>query len=477
MVRKITALLLLVCIMFASACSAGPQLLEFMDTSGESEKLGGITLYFTANFGPKDPSDTTDMTAYLGYTQNTTFSDLAIARVAQVEQDLEVNIESSPEGREISDVIYLLASGGGKLDAIIGVGVDYVGGMMSQIYKAFTPMSAVSQYIDIHDSAKWGAPERLEMFAWDGEIYGVIPNYWPELQFSSSDFVIIPNIDYIKSIGETDPRDYFENGVWTLEKMDELIPLYSKYSEDKEQIVYGLSANARHLYEMLVLYYGADWAQKDANGFWEMGSLSSGGRFAAEKLHDYQTGELSDVIYFDAIGAQTYRWGQQQIAMGLLHTICLTEPNALIPLVGYEYGVLPFPSQDGKTIAGQFERNVEAILITSFTSYPEESAKVINAIYEPFEGYEDTDVLRERYNSTLFFDERDTEIMFKLAESVRLLPSNSIGEINIMIADDLAKFDAAEVLDRYSSKLNDILENELIPVKETMESIFPGYND
>ncbi len=477
MLKKITALLLLAGIMFVTACSASSRLLPFIDESDDSKSLGGITLYFTATFGPKDSTDESDYTPFLGYTQNTTFYDLAIDRVAQVEKDYEVNIEASPEGREISDVIFLLASGGGKLDAIIGVGVDYVGGMMSQIHEAFTPMSAVSQYIDIHDSAKWGAPERLEMFAWDGEIYGVIPNYWPELQFSSSDFIVIPNIDYIESIGETDPRDYFENGVWTLEKMDELIPAYSKYSEDKEQIVYGLSANARHLYEMLVMYYGADWAQKDANGFWEMGSLSAGGRLAAEKLHDYRTGELRDNIYFDAVGAQTYRWGQQQVAMSLLHTICLTEPNALIPLVGFEYGVLPFPSQDGKSISGQFERNVEAILITSFSSYSEEAAKVLNAIYEPFEGYENTDALRERYNSTLFFDERDTEIMFKLSESVRLLPSNSIGEINILIADELAKADAAEVLDRYSSKLNDLLETELIPVKETMEKIFPGYND
>ena len=80
--------------------------------------------------------------------------------------------------------------------------------------------------------------------------------------------------------------------------------------------------------------------------------------------------------------------------MSLLHTVCLTETNGLIPLVGYEYGVLPFPSQDGKSIFGQFERNSEAILITSFTAYAEETAKVLSAIYEPFEGYEDEESLK-----------------------------------------------------------------------------------
>ncbi len=477
MLKRFTAFLILIGMMFVSACSSGPELMSFIEENGGYEGLDGLTLYFTANFGPADASDTSDKTPFLGYIQNTEFYDMAIARVAKVEKDLDVNIEPSPEGRELSDIVYLLASGGGKLDAIIGVAVDYIGGLMSSLAPAFTPMSAVSQYIDIHDSAKWGAPERLEMFAWNGDIYGVIPNYWPELQFSSSDFIVIPNIDYIESIGQTDPRDFFENGVWTLEKMDELIPLYAQYSEVKEETVYGFSANERHLYEMLVQYYGADWAQKNDNGQWEIGSLTSGGRLAAEKLHDYLTGELSDLILFDKVGTQTYYWGQQQIAMSLLHTLCLTEPNALIPLVGFEYGVLPFPSQDGKSIRGQFERNVEALMITSFTMYAEEAAKVLNAIYEPLEGYEGIDQLRERYNTNLFFDERDTEIMFKLAESVRLLPSNSIGEVNILIAENLKKADAAEVLDRYSSQLNDILEKELIPVKETMEKLFPGYND
>jgi len=477
MLKKITAILMMISMILVTSCASGPQLMDFIDNSGGPQTLGGITLYFTANFGPEDPSNTSDLTPFLGYTQNTTFYDAAIERVAQVEKDLDVNIEQSPEGRELNDIVYLLASGDGKLDAVIGVGVDYIGGLMPSLYKAFTPMSSVSQYIDIQDSAKWGDPKRLEMFAWDGEIYGVIPNYWPELQFSSSDFIVIPNVDYIESIGETDPRDFFENGVWTLEKMEELIPLYAQYSDVKEEIIYGLSANDRHLYEMLVQYYGADWAQKNANGKWEMGSLSEGGRLAAEKLHDYMTGELSDLILFDKVGAQTYRWGQKQVAMSLLHTICLTEPYALIPQVGFEYAVLPFPSQDGKSIFGQFERNVEAIMITSFSMYSEESAKVLNAIYEPFADYNDETSLIERYNSTLFFDERDTEIMLKLSESVRLLPSNSIGELNIKITEELGKFDAAEVLSRYSSLLQNILETELIPVKETMEKIFPGYND
>ena len=476
MMKKIMAVLMIVCFTFISACSAAPQLLDFLNAGSNSEKLGGITLYFGADFGPKNVKDEADKTPFLGYIYGSALADTAIARIEQVEKDLDVNIEQSTENRSLNDLMYLIASGGGDLDAVIGMGFDV--GSMSQMYKAFTPMSQVAQYIDIYDSEKWGAPERLEMFAWNGEIYGVIPNYWPELQFSSSDFVIIPNISYIKSIGLDDPRDYFENGIWTLEKFEELIPLYSSYSADQNAVVYGFSANDRHLYEMLMLYYGADWAQKDANGNWTSGARSPAGRSAAEKLHEYRRGELKDNILFEKIGAQTYYWGQQQVIMSLLHTVCLTETNGLIPLVGYEYGVLPFPSQDGKSIFGQFERNSEAILITSFTSYAEETAKVLDAIYEPFEGYEDAEALKEQYNDTLFWDERDTEVMFALANSLRLLPqATEFGETNIKIAADLEKYDAAQVMDKYSAQIQSILEKELIPVKETMEKIFPGYTD
>ena len=474
MIKKVISFLLLVCMMFATACSAGPQLMDFMGSGEDFEGLEGITLYFNASFGPEDVKDISDATPYLGYTMNTTLSDLAIARVAQVEKELDVNIEATAEGETFSDILYLLAAGGGELDACIGMG--YGEGSMSTMYKAFTPMSQVSEYIDIYDSAKWGAPERLEMFAWNGEIYGVIPNYWPELQFSSSDFVIIPNITYIKSIGESDPRDYFENGVWTIEKFEELIPRYAQYSEDKEQRIYGFSANERHLYEMLMLYYNVDWAQKNASGQWECGSLTANGRLAAEKLHEYHTGELSDIIYFEKVGAQTYYWSMQQIAMSLLHTVCLTEANAAIPQAGYEYGILPFPSQDGQSVVGQFERNVEAIFLMSFSSYNSEAAKVLSAIYEPFEGYESIDVLKEQYNSSLFFDERDTEIMFRLADSLRVMPT-LLAETNELIAADLAKYDAAQVMDKYSTVLNSLVTDELAPVKETMEKLFPGYND
>ncbi|MBQ7015006.1 MAG: hypothetical protein IJN12_02685 [Clostridia bacterium] len=476
MFKKITAILILVCITFTTACSSGPQLMDFLNSGTSSSSLGGITLYLSADLGPKDASDTTDRTPYLGYIMNTTLADAAIERVAQVETDLDVNIERSLENRDLSNLTYLLASGGGDMDAIIGLGFDV--GAMSQMYKIFTPMSQVSQYIDIYDSEKWGAPERLEMFAWNGEIYGVIPNYWPELQFSSSDFVIIPNITYIESIGMDDPRDYFENGVWTLGKLEELIPLYSTPSANQDEVVYGFSANDRHLYEMLMLYYGADWAQKDSNGNWTAGALSTEGRMAAEKLHDYKTGELKDNIFFEKVGAQVYYWGQQQIVMSLLHTVCLVETNGLIPIVGYEYGVLPFPSQDGKSIFGQFERNAESILITAFSKYPEETAQVLSAIYEPLAGYEDEEALKEQYNTTLFWDERDTEVVFTLANSLRLLPqATEFGETNIAIASELEKYDATQVLDRFSSKIKSLLETELIPVKETMEKIFPGYND
>ena len=370
MLKKIISLLILSCLLFATACSEAPQLLEFIDSNASAGTLDGLTLYFKASLGPQEKNDTT---GYLGYTQNTNFADMAKARLEEVEKKLDVNIELSKECPNgfMEDVIYLLASGGGKLDANIGMG--YGDFSMSNLHTALTPMSQVSQYIDIYDSAKWGAPERLEMFAWDGDIYGVIPNYWPELQFSSSDFVIVPNIDFIKSIGQTDPREFFEEGVWTLEKLEELIPIYAESSTD-EKPIYGYSANNRHLYELLVQYYGADWAQQNENGVWELGAYSPEGIQAAQKLRELQSGPLKNMILYKSVGDQAALWVDGQIAICTMHTVSLTEPSGAIPSSEYKYGVLPFPSQDGKTIFGQYERNVEAILIPSFTTRAEEAA-------------------------------------------------------------------------------------------------------
>ncbi len=480
MTKKLTAFILLACFMLISACSSAPELLDFLNNVNDTGTLDGITLYFKAAFGPEDPTKPEEGGMYLGYAMNTNFADLAIARIAQVEKDLDVNIELSKELASdeafVENCIYLLASGGGKLDVNIGMG--YEDFSMAQLKDAVIPMSEVSNYIDIYDSAKWGSPERLEMFAWDGEIYGVIPNYWPELQFASSDFILVPNINYIKSIGQTDPREFFEEGVWTLDKLEELIPIYAQPSANTEEVVYGYSVNERHFYEMLLQYYGADWAQKDANGAWEAGALSPAGRQAAQKVRDYFVGDLSDMVFLSSVGDQADLWKKNQVAISTMHTVSLTNPADTIPSAGFEYGVLPFPSPDGKSIFGQFERNVEAIFITSFSNYPDAAAKVLSAIYEPFEGYEDMDALRDTYNSSIFFDERDTEIVFKLAESLRVLPQHpDSNEVNYAIAEALERSEVSTVLDMYATQINTLLEEEFIPVKETMEKLFPGYND
>lgn len=478
MTKKIVSIFLLTCILMITACSGAPELLSFIDENAGSETLGGMTLYFKAALGPEDPLDKEDNTGYLGYARNTTFADMAKARIEEVEKTLDVNIELSQECPNgfFEDIIYLLASGGGKLDANIGMGYEEI--EMRSLSQALLPMSYVSEYIDIYDSAKWGSPERLEMFAWDGEIYGVIPNYWPELQFASSDFVLVPNIDYIKSIGQDDPRDYFENGVWTLEKLEELIPIYAKPSSNAEEVVYGYTANDRHLYELLVQYYGADWAQKGEDGTWELGQLTEQGRQAAQKLRDYWVGDLSDMIYFGSVGDQAPLWAKNQAAISTMHTVTLTEPTSEIAQAGYEYGVLPFPSQDGKTIFGQYERNVEAIMIPTFTENYMEAAKVLSALYEPFEGYEDDETLKEMYNSSIFFDERDTEIIFKLKDSLRVMPkSQTLSDVNYAISEGLKNTEVSAILEKHAVKLQTVLEEELVPIKETMEELFPGYND
>ena len=97
---------------------------------------------------------------------------------------------------------------------------------------------------------------------------------------------------------------------------------------------------------------------------------------------------------------------------------------------------------------------------------------------EPFEGFEDEAVLKERYNSSIFFDERDTEIIFKLADSLRVLPqAPRSSQANQSIVGSLYVNEVSTVLDQYADKLLVVLEEEFIPVKETMEKLFPGYND
>lgn len=464
--KKIVSIALLLCILLITACTPAPQLLSFMGDESGAATLDGITLYFRASLDPSEES-------YLGYATNTTFADMALERVAQVEKDLDVNIERSSECKEnLNDIIYLLASGGGKMD--VNIGMDYDSLPMSQMYKAFVPMSSVSEYIDIYDSEKWGSPARLKMFAWNNEIYGVIPAYWPEIEFASSDFVLVANSDYIASLNLTDPREFHENGVWTMEKFEEVIAQYTSTDNNGEKI-YGYGYHNRHIYEMLLQYYGADWAEKDSDGNWKFGALTEAGKNAAQKLRDIQAGYLKDYCYEGGVGDQTTVWLTGNMAIATQHTAHITQPTAQIPQSRYKYAILPFPSSDGKSVFGQFERNVEAIHITSFSDFPTESAMVLSAIYEPFEGYETESVLKELYNTNHFFDERDTDVLFDLANNVRVvLQVTDFQEMNKSLANDLKTNELSTVLAKYEKKMQELLETEFIPVEETMEYLFPN---
>lgn len=473
MTKKLASLLVLLCVILITSCAGqNSELADFIGSDTESG-LGGLTLYFRAELGQKESE--LAKASYLGYGEDSLYAEMAKERVQKVETDLDCHIELSTALTDMNNIVYLLASGGGDLDAIIEP--EYWGGSDAKRLGAFLPMSTVSSYIDIYNSEKWGAPNKLEIFAWDGEIYGVTPAYWPECQITCSDFLLVCNSEYLSSKGFDDPREYHENGIWTLDKFEETIKAYTNEDSNGDP-VYGFSANKRHLYEMLCKYYGVDWAEKDDSGNWVAGALTANGLLAAEKCREMIAGDLNPYCYINSVGEQVDMWLSDHVAMAMLHAFSSIKNTAEIPYSDKEYSILPFPSQDGKTVFGQYERSIQAIFITSWTSNYQEAARVLSAIYEPFEGYETEDELKAQYNSYTFFDSRDTDVLFELMNNVKYLFHNEgINDLDLSLTDALLTKDATQVLDTYKNSINTLVEKEIIPVKETMEELFPGYND
>ena len=466
--KRILSFVLFMFFLILNGCSVPENVLPEYTVNNETVDMMGLVIRASRDEG--DFAET-----YLGYRQGSSLYDETAARVSSVESKYNCSIEFLSDPNFSSNLSMRTAAGQSYVDFALMTRYDR---KLTQS-GLLTPMSAISDYIDYYDSEKWGTPNTLFQLVWDGELYGVIPVSWPEYYFTLVDFPIVSNTNKIRSMGFPDPREYVENKEWTRERFADCVNEY--FHAEGEDVHYGISMYKPHFYDMAIRTSGVQMAIKTENG-WESGIHSQTGREAIAWAIDFIQYTCKDSINDEDNETQAAlnAFCDGKSSLVLNHSNYIFASNSQYErVVSYEvenFGVLPFPVgpevEYGQWI-GQYERTPNTLIFPLVANNTDAAAIVANEIFEPLESCPDTAALENYYYDSIFFDKRDVSVIMQMLKNCTY---NFYDEGLRQVADQLGngKNDVNQLLDSMSDVYQSLIEENVLPIYESIDSIFNG---
>ncbi len=241
-----------------SACGAeSVTLLDFLpanELGGTLPDFGGAEIVCTSNWSPfyKAPENTSleaDRTRY---------------RVAQVEKALNVDIVTDLGyfTEDSSYYISLYLADNMKYDMTVQLGSP---NPVYNMYKAgiLEPLEYMSA-IDLSNTEIYGTPEMRRAVTFKGLTYAFNADNGDD---GGNRGFLAYNDYLVKTFGVSDPQELYEQGLWTFDTFEEILPLVSDMSDPSNKI-YGLTVYCD--YQMLpfsaIFANGGKVVKQDENG-------------------------------------------------------------------------------------------------------------------------------------------------------------------------------------------------------------------
>lgn len=473
---KKAAFIIVAVLLFCMVCACSPADESFselyMDIGDGDPDFCGKEFYMSADISPKSNT-------FLSYFRESIFGDEAIKRFDEVQKQFNCTIKQSPTVGTVENVFIDAAIGNLEID--IYVEKIFHGGNEFKTSGVLLPMSAVSDIIDISDAYKWGSPYAQEEFVYMDDSYGVLPMAWPE-NFVSFDFALIFNSDITAQLSLPDPRDYYENSQWTMSQFEKVLKDYT-FTDNAGKQVKALGYHNRHFVDIALKSFGVNVCEQLPDGSWRSGYVSQRGYECMDWCRKVlTTPEFEDCIIDEGAAESVTKWVAKDISIGLLHcryafcTATSGDASCEISYCGMPFAVLPFPSEDGHSIVGQYERLNNSIMFPSWGTEPECSAMLVNAIFEPIANLNSLDDMINYYMNNLFFDRRDAEIVFEIEKQGRyLFHDEGVSSFNDKLAMGLRNNTGAELMNKQADSIQRLIEREVVPVREGMINVFGVY--
>lgn len=410
---------------------------------------------------------------YMLYNTNTTFSDVAMTRLDNVAKEYDIKFVQM-KGDFVQRLVTSVSSGLNLCDAAIALSytLQQEGAVSSGLLYPINEMPE----INYKDNVKWGEKNLLEAVVSNGNLYGLLPYAWPECMLRTVDFVIVANEDMLAEQGKTDPREYVENGTWTRDKLIEVTNDYAHESNGGET-VFGLTFYRPHLYDIALRTSGVEYAVKNDSGEWESGIHTQLGKQALEWVNDFIYENCVDSV----LNLPTYDCASAFIngeaAMIMTHTnVALdTDKDTSIAFKVDNFCLLPFPLGDNMTY-GEWVGQYDALKYITFPvniEKPEMSATIMNAVFEPLDGYETSEALEDYYSRFIFHDDRDAEVVYKMLENARynFYPEGGRAIVD-KLGDSSEELSVTQVLESMRDSFADTVKNKIANVYESMDELW-----
>ena len=406
--RNIAKLFVLVFIfsLFATACgSAEPEVFDVdFKQSSSGKDLEGANILYRMNAGSTEE-------LVLGYEIDTVFADMAAQRLKDVENELNCTWEIVYDPGLSNNFFAAAMSGTFIADVVSGTSdiwsdIARAGGMI-------IGLSELGEYIDYLNEEKWGYRNMLEVVAFEDDIYGITPLYWPDVSVYVRSPIVV-NEDLISVLGETDPRDYIENKQWTWDVFEDCLGRY--YVEEGGNVKhYALTAGVGDFGDMFSLSNGVPYITKDNSGQYVSGLYSPETMKAMQRCIEILYGPNGHTIDTSGNAVDSMLSGTTVLAS--MKSIEIIGVNGRISREMSNYGILSWPhgpDVDPGYIFGYYSNIHNCIAFSRSSNHPEASAMAIDALYEPFDEYPSMDAVIDLMSKAFFFDERDSEVYYQM---------------------------------------------------------------
>ena len=394
------------------------------------------------------------------YPIGTLMSDMYLQRLADISEEYNCNVtiqqalSTDVEGemvRIFADVYV------GEIACTHRQSVPAAGG-------CFYPLDVLKEYIDYTNADKFGSLGRLEVGIFNGVPYTVSPVAWPGKQASYAYSIFAVNEGTISRYGKTDPREYVENGEWTWETFENVLPDYhivdGEYTSTAMNLTWSIVDFA--------MMNGANYVSVNSDGT-VVPALDSP---AIVETFDWCSNLFTK--HKDCISYLGHYEMVEAFIRGEI-TLAQTSFTHMINEMIYDvdnYGVVPMPCGPRGTYGewASAYADFDSMAIWVNAKEPEAAAMVINRMFDPFEGYETLEDIQE-YASGIFYDQRDIEFFTTYLKHTRWNYYTRGLNDYFSNAGSQTKSgkSGTEIVEKYASAANEIVEKYVIPNYEFIQ--------
>ena len=458
--KKIFSALLLICLVFGiCSCAQSSEesfSLDLKGLGGDSSVIDfdGYECVIMQNHMAESA------TSVLTYPTDTLMADMLLERINEISEDFNCKVTLKTDGTIRLDTVTPLMMSGDYVSEII-----FTSGPTAFIKAGFYHrLDAVEEYLDYTDAARVGTIGLLEQSLYKGIPYAVTPAAWPGKQTVTSFSVFIVNENLVSRFALDDPRDLLENGEWTWDTFERILP---EYTIDDGSIQ-TKAANITWSVLDFAMMNGADYVKENSDG-----TVSA----ALDSEEIRETFDWCSKIFTTYKDCITFNGHDQMLNQFFNDEVVLAQTaiDHVIRFFSYEvsnYGIVPMPCGPKGTYGKWVNAHSENVSfgITVNAKEPEAAAMVINRMLDPFEGYE-TEEARKEYMADYFYDKRDLDLLMNIYQNSRwnYVDFGLYDYFTTATSQTRSGKSGTEIIEKYAEAANSKVEEYVVPNYELMK--------